>query len=283
MPALHDSFDGVAGSEQISTEQNCKQMKKKLGLVFSGGGGRGFAHLGVLKALEEHGIKPDYIAGTSAGAIVGSLYANGYVPEEVRDILMEKSFFSYAGLSLPTAGGILKLSGIEELLKEKLTVKRLEDLDIPLSICVTNMNKGVCEYFRSGLIVPSVLASASIPVIFSPVKIGDYEYSDGGLLNNLPVEAIEEEADIIFGVNVTPPGEAEDLGNVLKMAERSFYLSIAANMRSRIKRCDYYIEMPQLMKYSLLKSGHGQEVFDVGYRIARSYLSGQGSNLSAAL
>ncbi len=257
--------------------------KKKLGLVLSGGGGRGFAHLGMLKALEEHDIKPDIIAGTSAGAIVGCLYANGYVPEEVRDILMEKSFFSYAGLSLLTSGGMLKLSGIEELLQDKLTVKRIEELDIPLAICVTNMNKGVCEYFRSGLIVPAVLASASIPVVFSPVKIGDYYYSDGGLLNNLPVEAVKEETDIIFGVNVTPPGEAEDLGNVLKMAERSFYLSIAANMRSRIKLCDYYIEMPQLMKFSLLKSSHGEEVFDVGYRLTRSYLEERGPILKAAL
>lgn len=253
--------------------------KKKLGMVLSGGGARGFAHLGVLQALEEMGITPDIISGTSAGAIAGALYADGHNPKEVAKIMMEKSFIRYAELSIPRGGGLMKLSGIRSLLKNKVSVQNLEELNIPLYVCATDMNRGESRYFSSGPIVERVLASASIPVIFQMVEIDGVQYADGGVLNNLPVDPLVGKADVIIGVNVTPPSEDYNLKSMFQIAERSFHLSIAANVLIKSKHCDYYIEMPELMDYNLLKSSHGQEIYDIGYMKAKQYFKKHPLNL----
>ncbi|MFO8055429.1 MAG: patatin-like phospholipase family protein [Bacteroidales bacterium] len=259
------------------------EKDQKLGLVLSGGGARGFAHLGVLEAFEDFGLRPDIISGTSAGAIAGVFYANGYHPREILDILMQRNFISYTRLSLSRGRGFMKLSGVKKLMKDKLTVKNIEDLDIPFVICVTNMNKGVSEYFASGPIIDAVLASSSIPVIFQLIKINGTLYADGGVLNNLPVDGIKDKAELIFGINVTPPAEEDDLGSVLQIAERSFHLSISANINTKVSLCDHYIEMPELMNYSLLKSSNGKKIYEIGYNKTKEYLRDHGRDLKKAL
>ncbi|MCF8331903.1 MAG: patatin-like phospholipase family protein [Bacteroidales bacterium] len=253
--------------------------KKKLGVVLSGGGARGFAHLGLLQVLEEMKVRPEVIAGTSAGAIAAAFYADGYKPKEIVDILMERSFIRYAELSLPRSGGIMRLTGIKSLLEKKLKSKNIEDLEIPVIICATNMNTGESVFFSKGALVERVLASASIPVIFQLIDIDGFQYADGGVLNNMPVEPIKDKVDVILGVNVTAPSEKKDLHSVFEIAERSFHLSISANVNIQARLCDYYIEMPELMEYSLLKSSHGKEIFDVGYMKAKQYFKNHPLNL----
>ncbi|MFO8087986.1 MAG: patatin-like phospholipase family protein [Bacteroidales bacterium] len=247
------------------------EKNKSFGVVLSGGGARGFAHLGVLQALEEMDVRPDMISGASAGAIAAALYADGYSPREVVKILMQQSFLRYTEFSIPKDGGILKLSGIKSLLKKKLRSKNIEDLNIPVYICATNMNKGKCVYFSSGSLIDKVIASASIPILFQMVEIDGNLFADGGVINNLPVEPIKGKVDVILGVNVTSPSEEEDLGSLFKIAERSFHLGISANVRFRSELCDYFIEIPELMNYSLLKSSQGEEIFDIGYMKAKKY------------
>jgi NTE family protein len=159
----------------------------KTGVILSGGGARGFAHAGILKALNEAGIYPDVISGVSAGAIVGAFYADGFSPVEIFKIFSQnKKFFNYAKISVPKSG-LFRTIGLEENLSENLRAKTFEDLKIPLFIAATNMNIGKIEYFNSGDLVDKIIASASIPVLFHPVEIEDNYYADGGVIDNFPI------------------------------------------------------------------------------------------------
>ena len=131
-----------------------------IGLVLSGGGARGFAHLGLLQALNESGIFPDVISGTSAGAIVGSLYADGHSPREIMHILNSGSRFHYFSPTVPK-GGLLQISGIIKILKENLRAKSFEDLKIPLFVTATDLNNGTVVYFSEGELLCPVIASAT--------------------------------------------------------------------------------------------------------------------------
>ena len=179
-------------------------MKKyKTGLVLSGGGTRGFAHLGVIAALLEKGIKPDVISGTSAGAIAGAFIASGKTPKEIRDLLKKGSFFKYTKLQIPK-DGLMKLDGLKELFQKEIKAKKLEDLDIPLYVTVSNLNTGDVEYHNTGTLDEMVLASASIPILFSPVNIDGNRYVDGGLLDNIPIEPIKSDCEQIIVSNISP-------------------------------------------------------------------------------
>jgi hypothetical protein len=145
-----------------------KKDKKKYqyGLALSGGGTRGFAHLGVLKALEEHNIRPDVISGVSAGAIVGVLFADGNKPEDILDFLTRNKLFQFLRFSIPRQG-LVQMSGFERTLKEMLKTKKIEDLGIPMKIFAVNINTADYTCFEKGDIVSVVKASSSIPIVFS--------------------------------------------------------------------------------------------------------------------
>jgi NTE family protein len=160
------------------------------GLVLSGGGARGFAHLGLLQALNESGIFPDVISGTSAGAIVGSLYADGHSPREIMHIMNSGGRFHYFSPTVPK-GGLLQISGIIKILKENLRAKTFQELKIPLYVTATDLNNGTIVYFSEGELICPVIASASIPVLFKPLIINNIQYVDGGVLDNFPIHPIE--------------------------------------------------------------------------------------------
>jgi len=124
-------------------------MKYKTGLVLSGGGSRGFAHLGAIKALAEKGIKPDIISGTSAGTVAGSLIADGHSPEEIFEQQTQKKFLAYTNFNY-FRKGLLNFKNLRKVLAEVYTVKNIEDLQIPFYACAANLNEGKAEYFNSG-------------------------------------------------------------------------------------------------------------------------------------
>jgi len=148
------------------------------GLVLSGGGARGFAHLGFIQALNEEGIFPDVISGTSAGALVGVMIADGYKPGEILEIFNTGSRLDYMRPTLPREG-LLQISGIIKLLQSHLRAKRFEDLALPLFVAATDINNGTAVYFNKGEIIERVVASMSIPVLFQPVLINGVQYLDG--------------------------------------------------------------------------------------------------------
>jgi NTE family protein len=134
--------------------------KYNLGIVLSGGGARGIAHLGVLKALEEIGVKPDVISGTSAGAIVGSFYASGHKPEEILDIVLNTTLFS--SLRPALGRGFLRMDRAELIYKKHLAPATFENLKTPLYISATNIINGEAVYFNEGDLILPIMAASSI-------------------------------------------------------------------------------------------------------------------------
>ena len=243
--------------------------KYKIGLVLSGGGARGFAHLGVVKALNERGIYPDIISGVSAGAIAGVFLADGQDPENILGQLTEKGILDYSSIRLPKTG-LLSLEGLKKELETKISVKNLKDLKTPLIVTASNISEAKVEYFDKGPINKLVIASSSIPVIFSPVTIGKSVYVDGGLYDNLPVKPLLGKCKKIIGVHINPIHPESNFTNLFKIASRAFHLSVHATLKESIKNCDLFIEPDKLYEYEMFEAKKAEELFKVGYEYVSS-------------
>lgn len=246
--------------------------KYNTGLVLSGGGTRGFAHLGVIAALLENEIKPDVISGVSAGAIVGAFIAAGKSPEEVRDIFKRGWFFQYTKVHLPV-DGLLKLAGVKEIISKEIGVEQIEDLPIPFYICISNLNKGTVEYRNSGPLAETVLASASVPVLFAPVKLKRDVYVDGGLMDNIPVEPIKDNCERIIVSNISPINPTAKMKNLIQIAMRTVYMSVNQNLEEIKKQVDCYIEPRGIDKYDMFLRKHADELFDIGYNTTKDIIT----------
>lgn len=252
-----------------------KDQKYEYGLVLSGGGTRGVAHLGVIKAMEESGIKPDIISGVSAGSIVGALYADGNNPEEILEAFASHKVFSFLEFTIPKIG-FIKMTGFEKTLKKLLKARNFEDLKIPLKVLTVNMNTGKYTCFDSGPLAVAVKASSSIPIIFPPVEIDGELYTDGGLINNFPLEVLEGKCKRIIGVSVNPLSKKWKLDTLKIIAERTFQLNIRSHTLDRKDRCDLFIEPEGLDDYSLADLSGAEEMFNMGYKTAKKLIKEKG-------
>jgi NTE family protein len=243
----------------------------KIGLVLSGGGARGFAHLGVIEALNEAGIFPDVICGTSAGAIAGVLYADGYSPREILKMTISNSRLHYIRPTVQK-DGLLQITGLIRILAKNLRAKRFEELKIPLFVTATDLNNGRVDYFSSGELLNPVIASASIPVLFKPVVIDGKHYVDGGVLDNLPIKPIENKCRFIIGSFVNPTGYQENVQNLINIAERTFLLSMSKEVIEKSKRFNLFIAPLELSNYKILDPEKAEELFMVGYRATKDKL-----------
>ena len=248
-------------------------MKKyKTGLILSGGGTRGFAHLGVIAALFEKGIKPDIISGVSAGAIVGAFIAGGKSPEEIHEIFKKGWFFKYTKLQLPK-DGLLKLDGLKEVIQKEISAKNIEDLEIPFFVGISNLNSGKIEYKNSGSLGVTVLASSSIPILFSPIVINGNSYVDGGLMDNIPINPIKNDCEQIIVSNISPVNPKAQIKNLVQIATRTFYMSVNANLKEVRKHADFFIEPKGIDKFDILSRTHADELFELGYKSAKKALA----------
>ncbi len=247
------------------------EKKYKTGLVLSGGGARGFAHLGVIKALNESGIYPDVISGTSAGALAGVLYADGYNPEEILKIMNAGSRLNYLRPTMPKSG-LLQITGLIRLLSSNLRARTFEELKIPLYVSATDLNNGKAVYFSKGQLLNAVIASASIPVLFNPVVIDNIHYVDGGVLDNMPIRPIEDKCDFIIGSFVNPVGYEEIINGITQIAERSFLLSMSKEINEKAKKFDLFIAPIELKNYKILDPEKAVEVYEIGYKATKEKL-----------
>ncbi|HMQ49555.1 MAG TPA: patatin-like phospholipase family protein [Saprospiraceae bacterium] len=246
---------------------------KKIGIALSGGGARGIAHIGVLKALENNHIFPSYIAGTSAGSIVGALYAAGHSPKKMMEIAKVASLFKIFKMGIPYAG-LTKLTYLKEVLSANIESDSFEALQKKLFVTISNLNTGTIEWRSSGPLFDVVTASCSIPLLFQPVEMDGQLYVDGGLLDNLPVEPLHGKVDIIIAVNVMPniALETKNIQNVFSIAMRCFDLSILANSRPNLKLCDFLIEPKELNDYNIFQFSSYQEMYEIGYKAAAAQI-----------
>lgn len=235
----------------------------KLGIALSGGGARGIAHIGVLQALEESGISPQFVSGTSAGSLVGFLYAAGLTPLEMLDVAQHTNLFKVFRLQLRM--GLIDLTSITQILAEYLPENTFEALTRRLFVCVTNLERGKWEIHHEGELFPSIVASCSIPLIFKPIEINGELYADGGVLNNLPVEPLRIYAHKIIGVNVIPVSRESDLGGFLEIVERSIDLVVHQNADARLAQCDVALTIDGVEEYKLFDFNKATEIYQLGY------------------
>jgi NTE family protein len=241
-------------------------MKKyNTGLVLSGGAVRGFAHLGVLKALEKCGMRPDIISCVSAGAIAGALYCDGYSPEEILKIYNRNSLFEFMQITVPKTG-IFKASGLRATLKKYLRAKSFEQLKIPLVVAATNLIEGRCEYFTQGQLVDIILASSCVPVLFEVVMINKIPYIDGGVMNNMPVEPLLNRCKKLIGVFINPVGQIAAPKGIVHIAERAFHLSVASAIKLKQPYFDIYIEPEEIAHYGLFDIKKAPKLYELGYQ-----------------
>jgi NTE family protein len=240
--------------------------KYNIGYALSGGGARGFAHLGALKAFEERNLKPDVIAGTSAGALAGVLYADGYTPDEILELFKDIKFKQFVELTFPTSG-LFRPTGLHNFLKKNLRAKTFEQLQIPFTAVATDWKKAVTVNFSEGdKLIESVVASCCVPLIFSPINIDGQDYVDGGIFKNLPASTIREQCNVLFGVNVTMIMPPEDKQNLKYFAERTFTMMAISNTLADKRLCDVLIEAEGLEKYWMFDLSHIDKIYEAGYK-----------------
>lgn len=241
-------------------------MSKKSGLalVLSGGAARGIAHLGILQAMEEAGIRPSVISGVSAGAIVGAFYCSGYPPKKILEIAKKTPFVR---TFRPTRSpGLLKLSKAEELFHEYLKTEHFENLDIPLIISATDVDLAQTVYFSTGKIIPPLLGSSSFPPFFRPVNYNGMTLSDGGLINNLPVEPVKD-YQLVLGVNVNIVRSSPD--TFAQYSEWVATVVVTNNIQESKKLCHVFFEPPGMKEFRIIDIGKADEMFEIGYLYAR--------------
>lgn len=249
----------------------------KVGIALSGGGARGVAHLGVLKALKELGVSVDYISGTSAGSIVAAFYAYGFTSEETMRIVAKTNLFQIVWPAFSWKG-IFSMSRSEDVFRKHFTNDAFESAQIPLRIVATNLNTGKAEVFSKGPLVKPMMASCCIPFVFDPINIGGDLYVDGGIVNNLPVEAIRSDCDIVIGVNASPVLKEEKLGGTKKMIERISMVSLSANVDRSAAFSDLLIEPKALRTFGTFDIKKSSEIFEVGYEATHYMFQNQADN-----
>ena len=244
----------------------------KSGLVLSGGGARGICHLGVMKALDESGVKVDYISGTSAGAITGALYSYGYKPDEILEMIVSTSFFKSLKIAW-TLKGLLSIEGLQDVLLKFIPINSFEGLKIPLVVCATDIKRGKVEYFSKGELIPTLLCSSCVPAVFNPYRFNGQLYVDGGILDNLPVKAIHDKCDVIIGSHCNFINSEFDVKNIRSVIERSLLMAINGNTSISKSLCHVLLEPPDAGKYSGFDVGKAKELFEIGYQYTKDNFS----------
>ncbi|MGB7785960.1 MAG: patatin-like phospholipase family protein [Salinimicrobium sp.] len=278
-----------------------QEEEPSVGLVLSGGGAKGLAHIGVLKVLEEAGVEIDYIGGTSMGAIIGALYASGYSAKQLDSIFQETNFniliqdelprsaktfyekrdaekyaitlpFDNFNVSFPSA--LSRGQNIYNLMsKLTLHLKDKEDfskLPIPFFAVATDVETGEEVILDSGYLPQAISASAAIPTLFSPVLVNGRLLTDGGVANNYPVEELRKRgADIVIGVDVQDTlAEREELRSVFEILTQISNFRTIKDMRGKIKKTDVYID-PDIAPFDVMSFDKGEEIIKSGEVAAR--------------
>ena len=248
-------------------------MKKSIGLALSGGGVKGAVHAGMIHFFDEIGLKPTLISGTSAGAIVGALYASGKSGKQIFDFFIEERPFSRSLLS--GNRGLINTPELRKTLEAYDMKTVFEDLHIPLITTASNMLTGKAHYFESGELMDKVLASASFPGLFSPMEIEGVLYSDGGILNNFPVDLIHKKTDIVIGMHLSPNKQLTlgNLSSTTDILSRTVDIQGSEAEYNKLELCDIGMCPPELMNYNTFdfKKEKMQQLFDLGYTYTKSY------------
>jgi NTE family protein len=277
-----------------------EQKSPKIGLVLSGGGAKGFAHIGVLKVLEQAGVKIDYIGGTSMGAVIGGLYASGYNATQIDSIFQttnfnellndfiprsSKNFYergndeSYAlvlpfnkmkiGIPEALSKGMYNYNLLSRITRNVSTIKDFTKLPTPFLCIGTNIETGEQVVLNKGNLAQAMIASSAFPSLFAPVEIDGKILVDGGVVNNYPIEEVRKMgADIIIGVDVQDGLlDRTQLKNATKILVQITSLQSTDRMKKNISNTDIYIK-PDISQYGVVSFDKGKEIIKKGEEAA---------------
>ena len=242
------------------------EQPKKVGLVLSGGGIRGMAHIGLIKAMQERNLKVDMVAGSSIGALIGALYANGTSTDEMLQFFKETPLFKYSFFAFGKPG-FIDTERYVAIFEKHFPIDSFSALKKPLYVVATDMQHGVERVFSDGELIRPLLASAALSPVFSPVLIDDTLYADGGIMNNFPKEHLEKDCDFIIGSNVSIAGKLKkkDLRNSIQLASRITGLMVYASSHEKLQQCDLKIEPLALEGIGVLDKKGIEKAFSIGY------------------
>jgi NTE family protein len=259
-------------------------MRHRFGLVLSGGGSRGLAHAGVLRALVEAGLDPDCISGTSSGALIGALHASGRDTGEILDFFEKTSPIRLSRLAGFGKAGWLDTDKIEDDIRSWFPDDSFEALDRPLFVSATDLERGRLQVFHSGPLVRPLLASSSIPFVFTPTTIGGRTFADGGILDNFPVDPLREICDVVVGVHATPLAEkdAGALDSSLSVTRRALEVAMHHGASRKFERADLVLSAAGLGDYATFDIRRHREIVEIGARVAREHLAEIRALLEAA-
>lgn len=200
------------------------QKALKIGLALGGGAARGFAHVGVIAVLEEAGLKPQLVVGTSAGSLVAALYASGKTSAQLQQTALNMEEVAITDWMLPIVGrGMFRGDALARYVNELVAGRLLENMVIPLGVVATDLGTGNAVLFQRGDTGTAVRASSAVPAVFVPVKINGRDYVDGGLVSPVPVRfARQMGADVVIAVDISNPPEANTADGTLQILLQTF-------------------------------------------------------------
>jgi NTE family protein len=288
-------FTGSYGQDSVF------HKRPKIGVTLSGGGAKGLAHIGILKAIDSAGLKVDYVTGTSMGSIIGILYAVGYSADSIekisrnidwdlllsnqlslRSVIMEekKEYFKY-DVELPWVNNWFRISTgvlegqelwlkLSELLFPVYKIKKFNDFAIPFKCIATDVSTGQAVVLDSGEIISAIRSSMAIPSLFTAVELNGKKLVDGGVVRNFPVKDVKEMgADYVIGSNVSSALLAPDkVVNAIQVLMQVAFFRESEDTREEVPLCNIYVAMP-LEKYSMVSFGNSNEIINYGIEEGR--------------
>ena len=264
-----------AGTAQAQSRNGPRRLGgtggARLGLVLGGGSARGFAHIGVLKALDEAGYRADVITGTSAGALVGVFYAAGYRPWQMEEVALKVRDIEVADMSSASKRGMFAGEALQKLVNEYVRHKPIEQLAKPFGAVATQLANGEPVLLRSGNAGLAVRASCSIPGVFVPAKVNGQELVDGGLVSPLPVrQARSLGADVVVGVDVGTKPQLHG-GGLYEVILQSFEIMGRALTQLESQQADFMIR-PDTSGFASTDFAARKELIQAGYEAGRQAL-----------
>jgi NTE family protein len=239
--------------------------RPRFGLALSGGGTRGYAHIGVLQALENNGIRPDLLSGTSIGAFVAALYAFGVPLTYILEIARGMAPLHVSKLQLSRLG-LFSNEELGRLIQSRIGRARIEDAPIPLAIIAVDIENGVKVVLRQGEVAPAVMASNAVPGIYRPITIDGRMLVDGGIAEDVPVSPLRPMgADIVVAVNLSAERRYSKPDNIIDVIFNAFDVAIDLDTKVQVKTADVLIQ-PQLADFPRMDVSKIDELVAEGYR-----------------
>ncbi len=243
----------------------------KISLALSGGGVRALAHLGVIDTLREEGFEIMAVSGSSGGALVGAMLADGLPTDDIR------SFFSHVKSrdlmrGILSKGGLFSLKWVEKILEERLGCNQIEELSMPFIVAATDIKEGRIRYFDEGPIARLCIGSSSLTPFFSPMPYEDMLLADGGLMDNMPTWPLQKFGYPVIGVNVNPIAP-EEQGNVFKTTYRALVLMMASNIEASRRFADFYIEVDGCRGINIFDFTLADRSYSAGVEEAKSVMT----------